>query len=204
MFLMRRKGEGKVTQPTRAYDLLEEFEKLCVDEYVDHTKRQQKMLNERIILALKKPICTEHLKRSRGVLHRPLVRAALHERITEEADEEDLSPTRVIRELQNIAFSNQKDYYEAGDFGELVLKNIDTISREKMAAVKTIECYPSPMGMRHKVVLHDKKDAQKMLALLMGLVAPENPPVLEDYVSRKAQEAKDEAPEEIYAKLLEG
>lgn len=191
--------------PTKAYDLLEERERKIVDEYLQYAISTQKNRGERIALALSYPISSEHVKYSRGLLAKPLVRVALAEKIQEAADEEDLNPQRVIREHASIAFSNLQDFIETQPFGDFTLKNISEIPREKMAAVKSIKAAPTINGMRTEIHMHDKIQSLKILAELMGLVAPDAPPVLEEYTSKAlpTDAAATDAPEEEYARLLE-
>lgn len=193
-----------MTTPTTAYDLLDENERRLVDEYVTYVLNEQKRRCERIALALNYPIASEYVRRSRGVLSKPLVRAALAERIRVLAEEQDISPTRVIQEHASIAFSNILDYFDPHPFGELVLKNLSDIPRDKMAAVKSIKTIPTSSGMRTEVYLHDKATSLKVMTELMGLVAPDKPPVLEGYSSSAKQEAliDQQAPEELYATLI--
>lgn len=190
--------------PTKAYDLLEEQERQVVDDYVAFVREDQRARNERIALALQYPIHHEHVRRSRGLLSRPIVRIAVAEKIQAAADEEDLNPARVIREHAAIAFSNMADYIQEQHFGDFTVKSPGTIPRDKMAAVKSLKTVPTMSGMRTEISLHDKVVSLKILAELMGLVAPDKPPVLEDYAKPKSIEDKSkEAPEKLYAELLE-
>lgn len=192
--------------PTTAYTLLTERERECVDEYLEYIIDMQRYKRERIVHALKYPIDPQYLKRSKGLLNRALVRAALAEKIKEAADEQDLSPSRVIAEHASIAFSNLKDYLEANPFGDFTLKDISQIPDEKMAAVKSIKTRPTMNGIHTEIQMHDKLQSLKILAELMGLVAPDKPPVLEDYatpVKSEEEILEDAAPEELYQQLLE-
>lgn len=170
-------------RPTRAYDLLEPSERLAVDEYVNYAVNEQKRLKERIGLALYKPIPSEYIKKSKYALYKPVLRAAIAEKIKEKADEQDISPDRVIQELAVIAFSKPSDYMYNIGLGELTLKNFDEIPSIKMGAVKSIESTPTQFGTKWKLVLQDKITALKSLAEYMGLVAPDKPPVLREYVA---------------------
>ena len=170
--------------PTRAYDLLDANEKQMVEDYIKYAVSEQNRKRERIIHCLYTPIPSEYLRRSRNALYKPLLRAAVAERIKEEAGKQDISPTRVIEEYANIAFSNMSDYIEqANVFGELKVKMLEDIPASKMQAVRSIETKPGAFGLQTKVVLHDKLPALKAMAELMGLVAPEKPPALEGYVT---------------------
>lgn len=192
--------------PTRAYDLLTDIERRAVDEYVDFAVGQQRAKHERILLALNLPIPTEYIKRSRQALNRPVLRAAIAERIIEVSRQEDISPDRAVREFSAIAFSDITDYLQTGYFGEPSLKPLAEIPPDKAGAIKSIECQPGHMGTRWKITMHDKLPALKTLTDMMGVTAPDRPPVLVNYVK---QELRDEqakqltAPEAEYTELLE-
>lgn len=192
--------------PTRAYDLLTDIERAAVDEYVNFAITQQRAKRERIAMALNLPIPTEYIRRSRQALNRPVLRAAIAERILEEARQEDISPDRAIHELAAVAFSDVTDFLQAGYFNEATLKDLKEIPADKAGAIKSIECQPGHMGTRWKITLHDKLPALKTLTDMMGMTAPDRAPVLVNYVK---QELRDEqakaltAPEAEYTELLE-
>lgn len=192
-------------KPTSAYDLLDDAERRMVDEYIDYVIVTQKQYNERVALALNYPIPPEFGRRSRGLILKPLSRAAIAERIKEEAQKQDLSPDRLIREYAALAHSNQDDFYNIGHFGELILKPWDEIPREKKAAVKTVRSKTTMRGTEYEIVMHDKKGAMDMLAQLMGMVASKEAPLLEDYASDRNKQDREllQAPADIYESMLE-
>lgn len=192
--------------PTRAYDLLDDNERKAVEEYVQYVIAEQKRKNQRIDLALNLPIPSEYIKRSRGALLRPVPRAALAERIMEESSSSDISPSRVIKELAKIAFSDITDYMRTGAFGSVEIKELKDIPADKAGAIKSIETKIGQSGSNSKITMHDKLPALKALSEMMGLTAPENGPVLGEYVKqeiRKAAKEQIEAPEAEYVELLE-
>lgn len=188
----------------KAYDLLEQFERQVVDDYVNYAINQQYHKRQRIALALHVPIPSEIVRRSKGVLSKPLARAAVAEKLKAAADEQDVSPDRVIGEHAVIAFSNIADYLEIGNFGDFSIKNLESIPRHLLAAVKSMKTIPSPYGLRTEITLHDKHPSLKVLTELMGLVAPDRPAALQEYVrAPQAEQIVDGAPETAYAALLE-
>jgi hypothetical protein len=194
----------QLTTPTKAYDLLEHYERQAVDDYVNYAINQQYHRRQRIALALYVPIPSELVRRSKGVLAKPLARAAVAEKLTDAANEQDLSPDRVIHEHAVIGFSNIADYLQIGTFGDFSIKNLDSIPRHLLAAVKSMKTIPSPYGLRTEITLHDKHPSLKVLTELMGLVAPDRPPALADYSKPPEQDQIGEgAPETAYAALLE-
>jgi len=190
--------------PTTAYDLLEPLERAAVDEYVKYAVEKQVRSNQRIANAITLPIPAEYIRRSRDALYKPLLRAAITERITEIARSYDISPDRVIDEHANIAFSTISDFLEPGHYGEVTLKDLKSIPKHKMQALKSIETRPGSYGMAIKVVMHDKFPSLKALGDYMGLVSPDAPPPLRNYVAEKSKEKILEAvPEKAYLELLE-
>lgn len=195
-----------MTAPTRAYDLLEQIERDHVDAYVTFAVSEQRRLNQRIALALSKPIPSEMVRRSKGMLNKPVVRIAIQEKIQSLADEQDLSPSRVIREHAAIALSTIADFMKTGNYGDLVPIPLGEIPAEKIGAVKAIRIIPTAYGNRTEVILHDKHPSLKILAELMGLVASDKPPVLEDYATQSVEQQNDtfnDAPDKEYEKMLE-
>lgn len=194
------------TYPTSAYDLLEDTERAAVDEYVQFAVEHQRSQHQRIIDALRMPIPSEYIRRSRQSLNKPLARAAIAERITEEASRSDLSADRALHEYAAVAFSDITDYLKAGYFGEPVIKDLRDIPASKAGAIKSIECKPGHMGTSWKLTLHDKLPALRTLSDLMGLTAPDRPPALADYVRGEIKDAEYKeltAPETEYNELLE-
>lgn len=191
--------------PTRAYDLLDAFEKQMVDDYVKFAVSEQNRKRERIFHALYLPIPSEYIKRSQDALYKPLLRAAIGERLREEADSQDISPSRVIREHASIAFSNISDYIEPHGFGEYKLRDLTLVSPDKMRAVKSIETKPGAFGLHMKITLHDKHPSLKTMTELMGLVAPDKPAPLDEYVKpvQKVDQKALMAPEKEYTELLQ-
>jgi hypothetical protein len=193
-----------LSTPTRAYDLLEPFERQAVDDYVKFAIDGQNRIRQRIALALAVPIPSEYVRRSKGVLARPIARAAVAEKLQEAADEQDLSPDRVVKEHAAIAFSNIADYLVVRPFGDFSVKPLDEIPRAALAAVKSMKTIPSPYGIRTEITLHDKHPSLKVMGELMGLVAPDRPPALAEYSKPPAAIARgSEVPEVAYVEYLE-
>lgn len=192
--------------PTRAYDLLTDVERKAVDDYVEFAVKQQRDRRQRVLAALNLPIPSEYIRRSRQALNRPVLRAAIAERITEEAAKYDVSPDRAVHEYASLAFSDITDFLSVGYFGEPAIKPLNEIPADKAGAIKSIECQPGHLGTKWKITLHDKLPALKQLCDFMGMTAPERAPVLTDYVKQEIRDAEYKevvSPETEYTKLLE-
>lgn len=193
--------------PTSAYDMITEAERAVLEEYVSHAVTEQQRKHQRVDLALNLPVPAEFMRKGRECFAKPVVLAALRERLLEESARRDISPDRVIREYGKIAFSDISDYLEQGSWGTVQLKDFANISADKLGAIKSVETRMGSNGATQvKLVLHDKFPALKALAELMGLVAPDAPPALEGYVKqeiRSMEQAALQAPEAEYEELLE-
>lgn len=167
-----------------AYRQLSPAEKAFVDAYVADIERQAQRANERISLALYRVISADVVEASRGLVERPLVRAAITERINDIAAASELTPHRVIKEWMGIAFSSLGDYLD--DFGEDGLPggpyfNLNKCTPEQLAAIKSFEIEETGGGLQRpsrrkvKITLHDKIAGLDALAKYMGLLQPDNP-----------------------------
>lgn len=193
--------------PTSAYDMITEAERAVLEDYVSYAVTEQQRKHQRVDLALNLPVPAEFMRKGRECFAKPVVLAALRERLLEESARRDISPDRVIREYGKIAFSDISDYLEQGSWGTVQLKDFANISADKLGAIKSVETRMGSNGATQvKLVLHDKFPALKALAELMGLVAPDAPPALEGYVKqeiRSMEQAALQAPEAEYEELLE-
>lgn len=190
--------------PTLAYDLLSVQEKEAADRYVEHIITKQRQLKQPLSNALSEPIPVEWVLKSHNVLERPLVRAAISEKLLRASHVEDMSPDKVVREYICLATSDIGDFLEADSFGNMVAKDLKKIDPIKRRAIRTFESKPTSFGVAHKIVLHDKLPALRALSEMMGLVEPDKPPVLQDYGRPKtAKIENEEAPEVEYQRLLE-
>jgi len=157
-----------------AYKQLTPSERSFVDGYVTHLERDAHKRNDRISNALYRPISRSVMEQSRGLLERPMVKAAITERVNELAANAELSVQRVIKELTTIAFSNLSDYFKINEWG-IPEYDFTACTPEQLAALKSWEHIEDvKKGRRVKIVTHDKLKAIEMLAKYMGIVEPEN------------------------------
>jgi len=196
---------------TSAYRQLRPAEKLFVDGYVASVETEAERRNERISNALYRPIDAETVEASRGMLEKPLVRAAVVERINEIAAASELTVQRVIKELSAMAFSSMGNYMTVGEDG-FPYFDLAKCTPEQMSAIANVETeMAGPRGgsSKFKIKLHDKPGALDRLMRYMGLLDPENP-------FWRAENAKpvnaanlpgnvsDEAAADAYARMING
>lgn len=162
-----------------AYRQLKPAEKLYVDGYIAETERDAQRRNERISLALQRAIPAHVVEASRGMLERPLVRAAIAERINELAAAAELNPMRVIKEYMSIGFSSVGDYMTIGEDGQPYF-DLTKCTPEQLAAIQSVEVEETGDGLsrasrrKFKFRLHNKLDALNALAKHMGLLEADN------------------------------
>jgi hypothetical protein len=163
-----------------AYRQLRPAEKAFVDAYVERVERDAARAGERISLALHRAIPSAVVEASRGLLDRPMVRAAIAERINDIAAQNELTPHRVIREWMAIAFSSVGDYMEVGEDGQPWF-DLAKCTPEQLSAIKSIKIEENGDGLsrpkrrKFEFVLHDKIAGLEALAKYMGLMQPDNP-----------------------------
>jgi hypothetical protein len=170
----------QAVQPTlisfaSAYRQLRPSEKVFVDAYVADIEREANRRNERISLALHRAIPANVIEASRGLLERPLVVAAISERITDLAAQSELTVHRMIKELMAVGFSSVGDYMNVGEDG-MPWFDLTRCTPEQLSAIQSIEIEENPRtgSRKFKFKLHDKLGGMKMLADYMGLLSPDN------------------------------
>lgn len=191
-----------------AYDGLNSNEREVVDAYVNSVKIYAEQNNELILHSLSRPIPEDVIARSRGVLEKPLVKAAIYDRIKELSDEEDLSAKRVMREHMNLAMSNMADYLKFEDSGFMKIE-LSQCTRKQLAAVKKVKVEHGIFGTQVTIELHDKNAHLQALNKMMGLDQADNSTYLKHISNTKEIKpleitATPEASERAYVELLEG
>lgn len=152
-----------------AYRQLQPAEKDFTDSFVSELETRAVRTQSRLHDLLAGPLPQHEL------LERPLVRAAISERIKDLQDAADLSAYRVLKEMQSIAFSNIADYFEFDQ--QAVFFNFAKCTREQMAAVQSVEMEFHPGGIVPKKVkfkLHDKVAGLDRFMRHMGLLDADN------------------------------
>ena len=171
-----------------AYRQLRSSEKAFVDGYVADVEREASRAGERISNALYRAIPAHVVEASRGMLEKPLVLAAITERVLDVERDKALSVDRVVREIMSVAFANMEDFAVVTDVqspneGDLPLGvphlDMTGLSREQWAAVESFEVEMDPRNpfivRKRKIKLHSKLEAIKMLAQYTGMFNDDNP-----------------------------
>lgn len=196
-----------------AYRQLQPAERVFVDGCVREMEDAAHRSGHRISSALNRPIPPAIVERSRGMLERPMVTAAITERITELAARQELTVERMVNEMMALAFSSIGNYMHVNGDGEPEF-DLSRCTPEQLAAIKSIDVeeigdgLTRPLKRKFKLTLHDKISGMKMLGEFMGILQPDNPhwkaelaraaaPMLPDGAT--AQQAGD-----AYAAMIDG
>jgi hypothetical protein len=163
-----------------AYKQLTPAERSFVDGCVREMEDAAHRAGQRISMALNRPIPAEIVERSRGMLERPMVTAAITERINELAARQELTVERMINEMKAIALCSIGHYMHVDDDGSPVF-DLSRCTPEQLAAIKSIHVEEQgdgltrPLKRTFKIILHDKIAGMKMLGEFMGILQPDNP-----------------------------
>lgn len=163
-----------------AYRQLNPAERAFVDAAIVEIENAANRANERISLALNRPIPAHIVERSKGMLDKPLVCAAITERITAVAAEQELTAARLIKELMAISTANVNNFIEY-DEDDIPRFNLTSCTPEQMAAIKSLEIESNGDALSRasktkiKLTFHEKLPAIKMLGEYIGLWSGDNP-----------------------------
>lgn len=157
-----------------AYRQLTPVEKRYVDDYVQTLERRADREQQRLSNYLRMAIGDDVYEASDGMLDRPMVIAAITERVTEITAATELSAGRVIKEYMALAFSNMNDYIKIDDYGNPEI-DLTKCTPEQMSAIKKVNYERNTMGGEKLTFeLHDKLKPLEVFAKLTGIVEPDN------------------------------
>lgn len=196
-----------------AYRQLAPAEKQFTDGFVGALETRAVKANRRIIELLEDSDPGEHT-----MLDRPLVRAAIAERVREIQDAADLTAYRVLKELSAIAFSNISDYMVAdsevmeGHTLNFISWDLAKCTREQMGAIQSIKVEYDASGLVVKKLefkLHDKVAGLDRFMRYMGLLDPENPHYRMEQAAKKEPlglpvSTTQSQAANLYAQFIEG
>lgn len=165
-----------------AYRQLRQTEKVFVDGYVNDLEDVAVSKNVPLTDALAMPVNVVD-ERSRDMLERPLVRAAIAERVRELNEALEITAYRVLKELKAISFGNMGDYGEIGEDGWFT-PDLAKCTPEQLSAIQSIETEETfrPNGgstRKLKFKLYDKLTGLDKYMRYMGLLDSDNPHYIE-------------------------
>lgn len=190
-----------------AYRQLTAHERQFVDAYVGYAAERAAQRNERISLATQYAPPQALVEQSRGLIERPMVQAAVHERITELARSHEITIDRWIRRVSALAHSNIRDFLVQDEDGNFSI-DPDT-PYEAWAAVKELIIDKSgdgmsrPMKVTYRFKMHDSISPLKMEGEYLGALAGDNPHNTA-YIAQLNQYGVGKAPADAYAEMIGG
>lgn len=208
MLQMQKFDETDLLDFTPAYRQILPVEKAFVDTYLNKMETTAVKRGCSLYDVMRETPPDDLDDRIKAMLMKPLVRAAIAERVRDITEDMQLSAYRVLKEVQTIALSNINDYMEIGEDG-IPTPSFDKCTPEQMAAVKSIELEVSPRGGRKfKFTLHDKIGSLGNLMKYMGLLESDNPHYAQNAVTRPGQKtiaasSSEQVAADIYARHLQ-
>lgn len=123
-----------------AYNQVTSAERSFVDRIVARIVEEAERAGRPLTLLVDAPIPPALMAQdTRGWLQRPLVVAAITERVREVAEEADVTERNWIRRVHMLAHTNVSDYYEVDDLG-LPVFDFDRLKQDgKASIIKSIE-----------------------------------------------------------------
>mgnify|MGYP002384867466 CR=1 FL=1 len=194
-----------------AYEQLTPTERAFVDNAVHHIEGAGTRAKEPISVAARRvEVQNEIVSWSRGMMEKPMVLAAITERVNSIAIAQELTAQKIIRETVNIATANMGDYIAYDDDGNPYF-TLAKCTREQLSAIKTLEIETSGKWgegkTKIKVGFHEKLTAIKLAGEYIGMWNPDNPHYRAQQAENAAALPADTTPEaaaDAYQRYLEG
>lgn len=156
---------------TSAYRQLRPSEKQFVDGYIDALEKEYDRRGERLSNALHRPIDADTVAQSRGMLEKPMVIAAISERILQIAQDSELSPQKVLRGLMVMFNTSLASFQEVGEDGHMHW-DFTKATKEQLWAIQSLKHREAgPRGPEEiEIKLPDKVRIAELLFKVMGVL----------------------------------
>ncbi len=162
-----------------AYKQLRPVERAFVDAYLSDLEQNAEKAGQKVIDFLAGSTNNGRNKvahwHANQMMQKPLVQAAISERIEALTKAMEIDAYRVLKEVANIAMSSVGNYMTVNQLG-LPEFNLANASPEQLAAIQSVELEYDREGLpkRFKFKLHDKLNALDKLMRYMGMLDAEN------------------------------
>lgn len=165
-----------------AYRQLTGFERDFVDGFLRHVDREAQHRHERLTATLERvsaaldPATLD--ERTRDLFSKPLIVAAIRERVEQLAAERDLTPEWIVNQYRNIASASLEHYFTVGEdgFPQINLSELTSEQWSALQEVDAVEEYGKGKTVRRvKVKLQPKMEALAKLMAHTGLDKADNP-----------------------------
>lgn len=204
-----------------AYEQLRPVERIFVDAYLSEISMSATQAGQSVIdhintlrWATKEQRYNARFKvahwHANEMVKKPLVQAAIWERVEQISKHMEISAYRILAELKGIAFSSVAHYIAGYDISGMPITDFRNATPEQMAAVQSIETEYDANGCVKKVKykLHDKMAAVDKLMKYMGMLDGEGTAkVAGQSPARQQQIAANTSTAQaadLYAKTLRG
>ncbi|QWY83182.1 terminase small subunit protein [Rhizobium phage RHph_X2_24] len=199
-----------------AYSQLHPFDREFVDGCISALERENERRFERLTTTLERfsqGLDLDTLdERTRDQFNKPMVRAAIRERVEAVAAERDLTHARVIKEHAAIAVANINRFFKVGEDGLPIFdaKDCTDVDWAAVQQVDVEEEYSRGKNIRKvKIKLYNKQASLDTLAKFMGMDKADNPEyaaykTLPADLVRLESSATLEALQDEYARFIDG
>jgi hypothetical protein len=165
-----------------AYRQLTDYERGFVDDFMRTLDNEAALRHERLTATLERvsrSIDVARLdERTRDMFAKPLIAAAIRERVDEIAAGRDLTPEWIVNEWRNIASGSQEHYFTVdGDgFPQIDLSDLTPAQWRNIESIDATEEYlPKGGSKRHvKLKLYDRTKALDWLGKHTGMDKTDN------------------------------
>lgn len=151
-----------------AYQNISKIEQEVVDAFVKYACEASEKKCVPVTNILNKPLPSEIIKETRGLLNKPLVQAAINEKLQQFENAKFLDKNRIIKEHNLLAFSNIADFLKINEYGqpEITLDNAD---REKLSAIQKLKITNGLVGTTIELKMYDKQVSLNYISKLVNL-----------------------------------
>lgn len=165
-----------------AYKQLSSFEREFVDGFLRSLEKEAEKRFERLTTTLERvargidPAKLDD--RTRDMFAKPLIVAAIRERVEQIAAERDLTPEWIVKQYRNIAGASLEHYFTVGQdgFPQIDLSSLTPEQWSALQEVDAVEEYSKRGTVRRvKVKLQPKMEALAKLMAHTGLDKADNP-----------------------------
>lgn len=166
-----------------AYNQLTGYEREFVDDFLRSVEREAERRFERLTTTLQRISATIDLdtidSRTRQLLTKPIITAAIRERTEQLAAERDLTPDRIIREHAAIGLFNLQKFFPTVDEDGVPQFNATNATAADWTALQAVdieETYSQRGTVRKiKIKAHSKQTSLDAIAAFMGLNKGDSP-----------------------------
>jgi phage terminase small subunit len=162
-----------------AYKQLRPVERVFVDAYLSDLQSSAVAAGQKVkeflesnSKSVRTKIAHWHAQR---MMQRPMVRAAITERMKELTAAMEISAYRVLKEVANVGFASMGDYMTIDEGGQPEF-DLTKCTPEQLAAIQSIEIEENLQTGRRKFKfkLHDKLNALDKIMRYMGMFEADN------------------------------